>query len=440
MTPSLPPGPRWPAAMQTAAWWSRPLPFFLRGRARFGARWTTRLVGMPPFVVISDPDQIRQALTAPPEVLHPGEGAKILEPVVGPNSVILLDEGAHLEQRRLMLPPFKGQRMAALTGMVEAIVADEVASWPRGERIPLHPRLQRLTLEIILRAVFGLDPGPRMDRLRVLLEQLIALASGPLGMLPPLQRDLGPASPGGRFARISAEIDGLLEDLVAERRAEEERGREDIMTMLLVATHEDGSPMSFAEIRDELVTALVAGHETTASQLAWTFALLARHPEVLGRLTAELDAGDGVYLDAVLHEALRIRPVLLDAEPRLTKEPYELGGWTYPAGVVLDLNALLVHHDPAIYPQPWRFRPERFLERSAGTYTWFPFGGGVRRCLGASFALFEMKQVLAELVGRLELRVLDPSPEPVRRRAITLTPGRGAEVLVRERARAGVAA
>ncbi len=431
--PSLPPGPRWPAAAQTLGWWSRPLPFFERCRAQYGTRFTIRLLGTPAFVVLSDPGECKEVFTASPEALHPGEGARILEPILGPNSVILLDEGAHLEQRRLMLPAFHGERMRRLTDVLTELTEAEVASWPRDRPVALHPRLQALTLEVILRAVFGLDPGPRLDRLRVLLTDLIDVGAGPMALLPPLQRDLGPRSPGGRFARIKAEADEHLAGLIEERRADPTaEDRDDVLAMFLQARHEDGSPMSFQELRDELVTALAAGHETTASQLAWTFAMLAREPRVLRRLTEELRAGEGdEYLEATINESLRRRPVVPNAEPRLTKQVYEVGGWEYPEGVVLSPNAYLLHHDPSVYPDPYAFRPERFLEQPPQTYTFLPFGGGRRRCLGASFALLEMRVVLRAVLTRLDLRPSGDALETARRRSITISPRGSATVTLR---------
>jgi cytochrome P450 len=440
--PTTPPGPSWPAAVQTWAWWSRPIPFFERARARYGHRFTIKLLITPPFVHLSDPDEIKQVFTAPPDVLHPGEGAAILEPVVGPNSVILLDEQPHMEQRKLMLPAFHGERMQRLTGLVTEVTEREVASWPRDTPAPLHGRLQGLTLEIILRAVFGLDPGPRLDRLRTLLTRIIEVGATPIALMPPLQKDLGPWSPGGRFAAMKREVDGLIAELVDERRAETAE-RDDILAMLLLATHEDGSPMTFEEIRDELMTALVAGHETTASQLAWTFEMLSREPGVVRELQRELDGGDSeAYLNATINESMRRRPVLPNAEPRLTMQEVEIGDWTYPKGVVLGASAYLVHHDPSIYPDPYAFRPERFLEQPPGTYTFIPFGGGRRRCLGASFAQLEMRVVLRHVLSRCDVRPGGDGPEIVRRRSITMSPIRGARVVLatREGREEGVAA
>jgi cytochrome P450 len=436
----LPPGPRMPAALQTLGFWSRPTTFLERGRARYGRRFTIRLLGSPPFVILSDPEEIKEVFQAPPDVLHPGEGAKILEPIVGRHSVILLDEGPHLEQRKLLLPAFHGERMQRLAGLMAELAEREVASWPREEAIALHPRLQRLTLEIVLRAVFGLQRGAQLDELRDLLTQILEFSESPLSLLPPPPRALASFGPMGRLERLSEQADKLIYELIEERRRAADHDGEDVLTTLVGATHEDGSPMSPEELRDELVTALVAGHETTASQLAWTFERLAREPAIVGRLREELeeDSADEEYLTATINEILRHRPVLPNAEPRLVVKPVEIGGFAYPPGVALVANAYLLHHDPAVYPEPYEFRPERFLEREGGqapgTYTWIPFGGGRRRCLGASFALLEMKLVLRAVLERCELRPAGERHEATRRRSITISPARGCEVVLSERA------
>jgi cytochrome P450 len=427
----LPPGPRYPKAIQTLGWWSRPIAFLERSRARFGKRFTVRLLATPPFVMLSDPDEVRELFTAPPEVLHPGEGARILEPIVGRHSVILLDEGDHLEQRKLMLPAFHGEKMQRLSGLMAEVAERTVAGWPNGEAVALHSRFQDLTLEIILRAVFGLDPGGRLDALRERLTAILAFGERPASLLPPLQ--LGGRGPWEKLARVKGEVDALVFELIEERRPDDAE-RDDVLAMLLAARHEDGSPMSPEELRDELMTLLVAGHETTASELAWAFERLARNPAVLDRLRDEIDADDGdAYLTATIQETLRRRPVLPNAAPRLVKQPIEIGGWTYPAGVCVVANAYLIHHDPALYPDPYAFRPERFLNEGPGTYTWIPFGGGRRRCLGASFATLEMKIVLRAVLRAKEVRRVDDRLELSRRRGITLSPGRGAETVLAER-------
>jgi cytochrome P450 len=426
----LPLGPRIPSLLQTIGWWTRPTAFLERYRARYGARFTVRLTGQRAFVVISDPDDIKQVFTAPPDVLHPGEGARILEPVVGPNSVILLDEDPHMRQRKLLLTPFHGESMQRLAGVMAALADAELESWPLEQPLAVYPRFQRLTLEIILRTVFGLERGAQLDALRELVTEILAFGDSPISLLPPVQRLLRGRGPLAGFERAKARADELIFSLIDERRSAGEGG-EDVLSLLLSARDEDGSPMSPQELRDELVTALVAGHETTASQLAWGLATLARAPAVQERLHAALDAdSDDAYLTATIQEIMRRKPVLPNAEPRLVIKPIEVGGITYEPGVVLFACAYLVQHDPAIYDDPYAFRPERFLENPPGTYTWIPFGGGRRRCIGASFALLEMKIVLRALLQRFEVRPADGPPESARRRGIALSPSGGSVVVL----------
>jgi cytochrome P450 len=432
----LPPGPRVPGAIQLVATWTRPAASLERMRQRYGKRITVQLPFQPPFVILSDPAEIKELFKAPPDVLHPGEGARVLEPLIGRNSVILLDEAPHLEQRRLMLPAFHGEKMQRLTGLMSELAEREIASWPLAEPVALHPRLQRLTLEIILRAVFGLERGARLDDLRDKLTSVLEFSESPLSVLPALRRFGGWLGPFRRFDAVGKRADELIFDLVEERRAEGETERDDVLAMLLQARHEDSSPMSAQELRDELMTALVAGHETTASQLAWTFERLAREPRVVRLLTDEIDAGESDdYLTATVNEVLRLRPVLPNAEPRLTKKPVTIGGVEYPPGVAVLASAYLVHHDPAIYPDPKALRPERFLDTPPGTYTWIPFGGGRRRCLGASFALQEMKIVVRSVFSRFDVSPARAAAEPTGRRSITFSPAHGATVVLRERRR-----
>jgi cytochrome P450 len=427
--PALPPGPSAPSLIQTLAWWNRPLAYLERNRARYGKRFTIRLLGIPPFVMLTDPADIKELFTAPPDVLHPGEGARILEPVVGANSVILLDEGPHLSQRKLMLPAFHGEKMEKLTDLVAEVTEREVESWPREEPVALHPRLQALTLEVILRAVFGLDPGPRLEAIRTRLTEILEIGSKPLGLIPQLQRAPFGFGPWARFDELSAETDALVYELIEERRGAVE-DRDDVLSMLLEARHEDGSPMSDIELRDELMTLLVAGHETTASALAWAFERIARTPRVADRLAEEAGSGEDAYVTATIQETLRRRPVLPNVAPRHVNKPITLGGWDYPEGISLVGNAYLVHHDPEIYPDPYDFRPERFLDESPGTYTWIPFGGGRRRCLGASFAQLEMKLVLQAVFERNIVHANERKMETARRRSITISPRAGGTVVL----------
>ncbi|HEY5288309.1 MAG TPA: cytochrome P450 [Solirubrobacteraceae bacterium] len=434
MRDQLPPGPQMPIALQTLGFWSRPSTFIDRARARYGKRFTIRVIGQPPFVILSDPKEIKEVFTAPADVLHPGEGVRILERLVGKHSVILLDEQPHLEQRKLLLPAFHGERMQQLSGLMEELTEEELDSWPCEEVFELHPRLQRLTLEIILRAVFGLERGAQLEQLRDLLGEVLAFSQNPLSTLPSPPKWLTTRGPIARRDRLLAAVDETIFELIAERRREGAQG-EDVLARLLSATHEDGSPMSPTELRDELMTALVAGHETTASQLAWGFERLAREPAVCERLYEQLDDPDEAYLTATLQEIMRVRPVLPHPAPRLTMRPVEIGGFPYPPGVMLVAYTHLVHHDPTIYPDPNTFRPERFLEQAPGTYTWIPFGGGRRRCLGASFALLEMKLVIRGMLRRFELEPPQADSERTRRRSITISPAQGCKLILHKRAR-----
>jgi cytochrome P450 len=413
--------------LQVVGWWNRPLAFHEEARRRYGNRYTVRLLGSPPFVMHADPDHIREIFTAPPEVLHPGEGGRILEPVVGTYSVILLDEKDHLSQRRLMLPAFHGEKMEQLRSLVTEVTQREVAAWPTGDRVALHPRLQGLTLEVILRAVFGMQQGPELDSLRDSLTRILDFATRPMTLVPYLQKEMGGRSRWAKFVALRNETDALVYALIDEHPG----GGDDVLSMLMEARHEDGSPMSAKELRDELMTLLVAGHETTASSLAFGMNMLARHPRVVDELRGE----DDDYLQATIQEILRARPVLPNAAPRLVKQPVEIGGWDYEPGVCLLANTYLVHHDPAIYRDPYTFRPERFVEDAPGTYTWIPFGGGRRRCLGAGFAILEMKTVLREVLRRYDLQPGVDGAEISRRRSITISPRFGASTVLRSRER-----
>ncbi len=432
MRDKLPPGLPLPSLIQTLGWWNRPLAFHESARRRYGNRYTVRLLGAPPFVMHADPEHIREIFTASPEVLHPGEGAGILEPVVGTYSVILLDEKAHLSQRKMMLPAFHGEKMQRLDELVAEVTEREVAGWPTGSSVELHPRLQDLTLEVILRAVFGMEPGARLDGLRDALRDILTFATRPMTLVPYLQKELGGHSRWAQFIEFRKRSDALVYELIAERRATAVEDADDVMGMLLAARHEDGSPMSDKELRDELMTLLVAGHETTASSLAFGLNMLARNQRVVG----ELRSGDDDYLTATIHEILRARPVLPNAAPRLVKQPVEIGGWEYEPGACLVANSYLVHHDPEIYEDPYSFQPERFLDEGPGTYTWIPFGGGRRRCIGASFALLKMKTVLREVVERYDFEPGVNGAEVSRRRSITISPRFGASTVLRSRERA----
>jgi cytochrome P450 family 135 len=398
---------------------------------RYGDVFTIRLAYEGRWVMLADPEAIKQVFTGDPRVFHAGEGNQILAPVLGRNSVLVLDEKPHMSQRKLLLPPFHGERMQGYEATMREIAEREIASWPTGVPCKLRPRMQAVTLEIILRTVFGLREGARMAELREALRQFLDLTTNPRVLLPVLL--IGPERIRGfgPFRRRVDRIDRLIYDEIAERRrAADLEEREDVLSMLIGARHEDGSPMSDEEMRDELLTLLVAGHETTATSLAWAAERLARHPDKLERLTSEVrEEGGDEYLTATIQETLRLRPVISIVLRRLT-EPVEIAGYELPAGVSVAPCVYLAHRNPEVYPEPDRFRPERFLDNPPGTYTWIPFGGGVRRCLGASFAQFEMAVVLEELLKRHRILPANPKPERVFRRAITETPRHDAEVVL----------
>jgi cytochrome P450 family 135 len=427
---SLPPGPRMPRAVQTAIWSRRAQWMLAECRRRFGDTFRLEIAYEGTWILLSHPDDVRRVFTGDPKILHAGEANGILRPVLGDNSVLLLDDDAHVEQRKLMLPSFHGERMKRYGDLMSDIAAAEIERWPRAEPYRLRPRMQAVTLEIILRAVFGVEEGERLEQLRRQLRRLLDMITDPrrlvflLALGPERIRRFPP------FRRERERVDRLIYDLIADRRAAGELSeRVDILSLLMQARHEDGSPMSDHELRDELVTLLVAGHETTATALAWAVERLVRHPEKLDRVAAEVAAGEDAYLKAVILETLRLRPVISIVN-RTLKEPFEVGGYTLPAGVKVAPCIYLVHRRPDVYPEPERFLPERFLERPPGTYTWIPFGGGVRRCLGGAFAQFEMEVVLRELVSRTTIRPVREQPERVFRRAITETPRHDAEVVV----------
>jgi cytochrome P450 len=411
--------------VQTLAWLQRPLPWLLRQQQRFGDVFTIEIAKIEgPWVMLAHPDAVKEVFTGSAEDLRAGEGNAVLGPILGSRSVLLLDGREHLAQRRLLLPQFHGERMLRYEDLVRGIAEREVATWPRGTTFPLAPRMQALTLEVILRAVFGLREGARLDGLRAALGEMLEFVVDPKAFLAvSLLGERATRFPS--FRRVLAATDGLLLAEIRERRGVADlEERDDILSLLLQATHEDGTPMDDRELRDELLTLLVAGHETTATALSWALERLLRHPDALERLRS----GDRAYLDAVCHETLRLRPILPVVLRRLTR-PMTIAGHDLPAGVKVAPCIALVHRRPDIYPDPHAFRPERFLEQAPGTYTWIPFGGGVRRCLGAAFALLEMRIVLDVVVAQASLAASRPASERTARRAITLAPARGAEVV-----------
>jgi cytochrome P450 len=388
----LPPGPWLPALVQTALWMGRPIRFMEWCSRRYGDCMTLRLAFGPPMVVVSDPTLVDGILAAPPAVAPTGPENAILEPLLGPHSVLMLDGPDHLRQRRLLLPFFHGERMRRHEATIASISERAIEGWPVGQPFALLPRMRAITFEVILRIVFGLED------------------------------DLGPRSPWGRFVRLKASIARFLEREISERRDDGSlSAREDVLSQLLQARDEEGKPLTDDELRDELMTLLVAGHETTATSLAWCFDLVLRRPDL-----AESIPGSRKLAEAVIRETLRLRAPFRLVSRRLVA-PLEVGRYRLPAGVAVGVNTYLTHRRPEVHPDPEVFRPERFLDGQPEA--WIPFGGGVRRCLGASFAIFEMGIVLQTVLRLVRLRPISSRPEAIRLHAVILVPEHGAAVV-----------
>jgi cytochrome P450 len=426
--PALPPGPT-PRALAVARFVLQPTRFLEDCRRRYGGLFTLRLSAERTVVVTDDVEIVRQVFTGDPELLRAGEGNVILRPLLGARSVLTLDGPEHLRQRRLLLPPFHGERMRHYRETMREVAERQVQRWPVGSAFPAQPSMQAITLEVILRVVFGAEDERRLAQLAEPLRRVLDATASPvrLLLLQATSSERGPRSPWGRFRALIEPADRAILEQIRERRSGPER--DDVLSLLLAARDEDGRPLTDAELRDELMTLLVAGHETTATALSWTLERITRDPTVLARLVEEQSDGGDEYLEAVIRETLRLRPVV-PGVVRCLAEPMELGGRMLPAGVNIAPSIYLIHRRPDLYPDPESFRPERFLERTPGTYEWIPFGGGVRRCLGASFALFEMKVVLSTILARAQLAATRKPAERVTRRSVTFTPSRGGRILV----------
>ena len=428
---SFPPGPRLPRLVQAARVTAEPYAWMAKRRERYGDVFSSRFPFFGRVIYVADPDLIKQVFTGAPTVFHAGEAAAtVLGDALGEHSLLTLDEGRHLSQRKLLLPPFHGESVRRYAEVMAATAAAEVASWPVRTPFALRPRMQAITLEVILRAVFGVRDDERMDLFRERIPPLGELNTA-LDFLPFMQRDLGGFSKAARFRRALAAVDELIYAEIAERRDTlgADGDRDDVLSLLLSARHEDGAPMSDVELRDELLTLLTAGHETTATGLSWAFERLLRTPRVLERLLDSLDEDE--YLDAVVKETLRVRPVVTDVGRKLTSD-IELGGRRLPAGTLVLPAIAAVHVRPDLYPEPHEFRPERFLDGGAESYAWLPFGGGVRRCIGASFAQVEMRVVLREVLSRVRLRAASARPERPKIKHVTVVPSRDCQVVVEQ--------
>jgi len=426
---TLPPGSGAPTLVQAARYLRDPLGFLAKQQRRYGDIFSVNFPFFGRVVYVARPDLVKEVFTGPPAIFHAGEAnATVLEPALGPNSVLTLDDEPHMRQRKLLLPHFHGERVERYGGLIVETTRREMKSWPVGEPFALRPHTQRITLAVIMRAVFGVHDEARLDRFERLIDDF-AKRVGVITSFPMLRRNLGPLGPWSRFQRSRAALDGFIYEEIRLRRAETgHEERDDVLSLLLTARDEVGTPMSDQELRDELVTVLGAGHETTATGLAWAVERLVHNPAVLAKLRDSLVAGEEDYLAATVKETLRARPVIVDVARKL-KAPATVGGYDLPAGQLVLPAIAALHYREDLFPAPEQFRPERFLDGKADNYAWIPFGGGVRRCIGAAFAEYEMRLILREFVERAELRPADPEPERVRVRNITLAPAKGTRVV-----------
>jgi cytochrome P450 len=419
----LPPGPKMPLALQSVGFMVRNIPMMRRARAKYGPMFSIKLAAFPEFVIISDPDLIKQTLTEKPTVLHAGTGSP-LGTVLGANSLLAIDEDIHLRQRRLLLPPFHGERMQSYSKDFAQIANDVMDTWETGTPIRTLESMQLITLRAILQTIFGAH-GSALAELEERMPEFVD-AGQRVVLMRFAHYDLGPRSPWGNFLRQRDRADKILYRLIDEARSDESlEERSDVLALLVQATDEEGNPMTDVEIRDQLLTMLVAGHETTAGTLAWAVERLSRSPRVLEKVTASVRAGETEYLGAVFDETLRARPTVSLAVRSVQQDSYVLGGYELPRETRIGCNPALAHFDPNLFDNPNEFRPERFLDERPSNYAYIPFGGGVRRCIGAAFARMEFMAVMEVMLDRFDLQPTDEKFEPWGFRSITFAPGNG---------------
>lgn len=435
----LPPRIALPRALQTLRFSVRQIELVFRARRQLGEVFRFNgMVDDQVIVITSHPDHVRSLFTADPELAPSLTGESPLRPIVGPNSVLTLVGPEHLRQRKLLLPSFHGEAVERYTAMIAQAAEREIDRWPLHEPFALAPAMQAITLDVIMSGIFGVQGVPREGTperaLREEIRSAVRLTTRPIAQAIELL-NINRSEPVGLVRRLIAALDRPLYATIAARRGAGDAGeRTDILSRLLAARDEDGAPMSDRELRDELLTLVLAGHETTANSLAWAFERLLRTPHAYARLREEVrsdtggDAGAD-YVEATIHETMRSRPVV-PIIGRRVQCPWQLGQWRLPAGSSLLVSILLVHHRPDVYPDPFAFRPERFLGVKPGTYTWIPFGGGIRRCLGATLAMAEQRVVLRAIARRTDMTAADPAPERARHRNVTMIPARGAQVVL----------
>lgn len=439
----LPPGLRIPKVASTMMWMRDPFGLMDRCARRFGEPYTMSLFGFPPIVVTYTPETVKEIFADDGETFAAGKFNQSLAALLGDKSVLMLDGAEHLRHRRLLLPPFHGERMKAYGEVMLAAADAQIDGWSQGDAFALHPHMQEITLRVIIRTVFGFEEGPRFDEMMRRMKRILELGAWAPLLIPAMQVDLGRHSPWGKFRRAVAHGDAYLFEAIAERRSTGARGN-DVLSLLLDARDEEGKPMTDAELRDELTTLLVAGHETSATALAWAVRWTLGTPGLAYRLRTEIadaNRADGTkrltatraaelpLVDAICREALRLNPVV-PLVGRILERPAPVAGYELPAGTPVVCSIYLAQRRPEVYPDPTRFDPSRFLGKKLTPSEFFPFGGGMRRCIGMSFALYEMRIVLARIFERAQLSLASPRPIRAVRRSITLSPSEGLLVRV----------
>ncbi|QSJ20371.1 cytochrome P450 [Nostoc sp. UHCC 0702] len=447
----FPNGPKSPAVVQSLRWITSPMSFMEDCAARYGDMFTIRLESKsPPMIFVSNPQVLQQILTNDTKEFEaPGDTNRVFEYLLGKHSVITISGAEHQRQRQLLLPPFHGERMRSYSQVITEITEKVISQYQIGESFNIRSATQAITLRVIMQAVFGLDEGPRAQKLQQSLREMLEKGSSVLRVallyFPALQRDFGPINFWSKQMQRQQLSDKLIYEEIQERREQPDSSRTDILSLLMSARDEAGQPMTDEELRDELMTLLVAGHETTATALAWAFYWIHKIPSVRQKLLEELDSlGDNPdssailklpYLNAVCSETLRIHPVAMMIFPRVMKTSLTLGGYELEPGTVIFGSIYLTHQRQDIYPEPKQFRPERFLERQFSPYEYLPFGGGARRCIGLAFAQLEMKLALAQILINRELELVDNGKVQPQRRGLVTGPNRPIKMVVKGKRR-----
>jgi cytochrome P450 len=426
-----------PRLVQTLMFGLAPLEFNLRAHRECGDVWQTALPSrVEPLVMTAHPDHVKSLLTANPADVPSLTGESPLRPILGPNSVLILVGERHMRERKLLLPPFHGEAVQRYVAMISDVAEREIDRWPVGKPFALAPRMQAVTLDVIMSGLFGIEGIPAHGtpeyRMRETFRRLLRLSTNILWGLIELQ-NMGRQEARGPMRWVLSAADRQLYAAIRARRdLGDSEGRSDVLSLLLNARVDDGRPLTDPEIRDELMSLVLAGHETTANSLAWTFERLVRTPaayDKLRELVRADDPGAAAYVEATVHEGMRVRPVI-PAIVRMVKRPWRLGDYVVPADTPVAVSIIALHHREDVYPDPHVFRPERFVGQKPGTYTWIPFGGGIRRCLGASLAMAEQRVVLEAIARRTDLAPSRRAPEHARQRNVTMIPSRGGRVIV----------